>query len=214
MESSLQGELACGPLIEVLHRSCSSLNRKSSAFPSAGFAQARNSELKSLPGPAILLNIVNSLLSGSFLIKFSSLSARTKTEELTAGSDEKAQRSPAGDRTRGLANFSRTLWPLSFDRGFDPRWGCAVFFRLIRLSSIFVGAEREENLILNLTYSICFLYVSSFKKTKKKNFRPSKIQANQATVVKSSYLAIFCSSNTPAVCFFLLQKLTLLLWTT
>ena len=54
----------------------------------------------------------------------SSLSAPTKIEELTAGSDEKTQRSPAGNRTQGLANSSRT----------DP----AVS------SSIFVGAEREE----------------------------------------------------------------------
>ena len=43
------------------------------------------------------LQVVNSLLSGSFLIKFSSLSAPTKIEELTAGSDEKTQRSPAGN---------------------------------------------------------------------------------------------------------------------
>ena len=52
---------------------------------------------------------VNSLLSGSFLIKFSSLSAPTKIEELTTGSDEKTQRSPAENRTQGLANSSRKL---------------------------------------------------------------------------------------------------------
>ena len=51
---------------------------------------------------------VNSLLSGSFLIN-SSLSAPTKIEKLTAGSDEKTQRSPAGNRTQDLANSSRTL---------------------------------------------------------------------------------------------------------
>ena len=39
--------------------------------------------------------IVNSLLSGSFQIKFSSLSAPTKIEELTAGSDEKKKNSAA-----------------------------------------------------------------------------------------------------------------------
>ena len=39
------------------------------------------------------------------LIRFSSLSAPTKIEELTARSDEKTQRSPAGDRTQGLAKF-------------------------------------------------------------------------------------------------------------
>ena len=43
------------------------------------------------------------------IIKFSSLSAPTKIEELTAGSDEKTQRSRAGNRTQGLANSSRTL---------------------------------------------------------------------------------------------------------
>ena len=48
-------------------------------------------------------------LVGIILIKFSSLSAPTKIEELTAGSDEKTQRSPAGNRTQGLANSSRTL---------------------------------------------------------------------------------------------------------
>ena len=54
--------------------------------------------------------IVNSLLSGSFLIKFSSLSAPTKIEELTAGSDEKTQRSPAGNRIQGLVKSIRTLY--------------------------------------------------------------------------------------------------------
>ena len=43
-ESSLRGELACGLMIEVLHCSCRWLNRKSSAFPSAGFVR----RLKSL----------------------------------------------------------------------------------------------------------------------------------------------------------------------
>ena len=43
------------------------------------------------------------------LIKFSSLSALTKIEELTAGSDEKTQRSSAGNWTQGLENCSRTL---------------------------------------------------------------------------------------------------------
>ena len=62
--------------------------------------------------------IVNSLLSGSFLIKFSSLSAPTKTEGLTAGSDEK--------KNTALCFSS------------DP----AVS------SSIFVRAEWEENLII------------------------------------------------------------------
>ena len=59
--------------------------------------------------------VVNSFLSGSFLIKFSSLSSPTKIEELTAGSDEKTQPSPAGNRTQGLAKFGRTLKPLSYE---------------------------------------------------------------------------------------------------
>ena len=37
----------------------------------------------------VLFLIENPLLSGSFLVKFFSLSAPTKIEELTAGSDEK-----------------------------------------------------------------------------------------------------------------------------
>ena len=41
--------------------------------------------------------------------QFSSLSAATKIEELTAGSDENTQRNPATDRTQGLVIFSRTL---------------------------------------------------------------------------------------------------------
>ena len=40
----------------------------------------------------VINSFVDVLLSGSSLIKFSSLSAPTKTEELTAGSDEKTQR--------------------------------------------------------------------------------------------------------------------------
>ena len=39
LRCSLSGQLACGPLFEVLHRSCSWLNRKSSALPSVGFVR-------------------------------------------------------------------------------------------------------------------------------------------------------------------------------
>ena len=56
-----------------------------------------------------VLEIIHLLLSGSFLIKFSSLSAPKKIEELTAGSDGKTQHRPAGNRTQSLANSSRTL---------------------------------------------------------------------------------------------------------
>ena len=45
----------------------------------------------------------------TFFLINSSLSAPTKIEELTAGSEEKTQRSPAGNRTQDLANSSRTL---------------------------------------------------------------------------------------------------------
>ena len=39
LSRELWGELACGPLFEVLHRSCSWLNLRSSALPSAGFVR-------------------------------------------------------------------------------------------------------------------------------------------------------------------------------
>ena len=47
-------------------------------------------------------------LVGIIPIKFSSLSAPTKIEELTVGSDEKTQRSPAGNRTQGLAKVENS----------------------------------------------------------------------------------------------------------
>ena len=64
-------------------------------------------------------------LVGIIPIKFSSLSAPTKIEELTAGSDEKTQRS----------------------LGFDSRRGCAVFFRLIRLSVLLSLSVLKEKRI-------------------------------------------------------------------
>ena len=85
--------------------------------------------------------IVNSLLSGSFLIKSSSLSAPTKIEELTAESDKKTQRSPAGNRTQGLANSSLRPW-VRFPAGLR----CVFSSDPAVSSSIFVGAEREEDL--------------------------------------------------------------------
>ena len=54
-ESSLRGELPCASLIEVLHCSCSWLNRKSSQ--SGLRAQAWKSEQTSSPGLATLLNM-------------------------------------------------------------------------------------------------------------------------------------------------------------
>ena len=70
--------------------------------------------------------LVNSLLSGSFLTKFSSLSAPTKIEKLTAGPDEKKHSAaPPGIEPRVLR-------------------GCAVFFSSDPAvsSSIFVRAEK------------------------------------------------------------------------
>ena len=90
------------------------------------FRQKKKSKEKKL--------IVNSLLSGSFLIKVSSLSAPTKIEELTAGSDEKTQRSPAGIRAQGLAISSGTHWPLqlSYELRVNSRFfvwsGCQFFY--------------------------------------------------------------------------------------
>ena len=76
-------------------------------------------------------------LVGKFLSKFSSLSAPTKIEELTAGSDEKkTQRSPAGNRTH--------------DPGFDSRRGCAVFYLCRRWE------RREFDLPTLLCLCLCF----------------------------------------------------------
>ena len=52
---------------------------------------------------------ISAIVQNMERLKFSSLSAPTKIEELTAGSDEKTQRSPAGNRTQDLANSSHTL---------------------------------------------------------------------------------------------------------
>ena len=95
-------------------------------------------------------SIVNSLLSGSFLIKFSSLSATTKIEELTAGSDEKTQRSPPGIEPRVLQILvARSDHTLS-----DP----AVS------SSIFVGAEREEKQFTHAAVHVCVCVCVYYRK--------------------------------------------------
>ena len=68
---------------------------------------------RSIPAsPEMLWHTIHKRL---LIIKFSPLSAPTKIEELTARSDEKTQRSPAGNRTQGLANSSRTLYPRSYE---------------------------------------------------------------------------------------------------
>ena len=54
-------------------------------------------------------------------IKFSSLSAPTKIEELTAGSDEKTQRSPAGNRHL-VAEKELTAWWKSKSHTQFPLW--------------------------------------------------------------------------------------------
>ena len=87
----------------------------------------------------IVWGFVNSLLSGSFLIKFSSLSAPTKIEELTAGSDENV--------AQWLERATRIRKTLGSIPG-----GAALFFFFSSdpavSSSIFVGAERVDNLIV------------------------------------------------------------------
>ena len=85
-----------------------------------------------------LLCIIESFFKNILKLINSSLSAPSKIEELTAGLDEKTQRSPAGNRTQGLANSGRT----------DPAVN----------SSIFVGAEREE-LICNDPDKSEFTYI-------------------------------------------------------
>ena len=116
--------------------------RRDSRLLDRSHAPARTRAIAhALSGPTSISN-VNSLLSGSFLIKFSSLSAPTKIEELTAGSDEKTQRSPAGNRTQGLANSSRKQ-----DPGFVSRRGCAMFLRLIRRSFLLSLSELKEKRI-------------------------------------------------------------------
>ena len=80
-----------------------------------------------------LLLIVNSLLSGSFLSKFYSLSAPTSSR--------------CGFVAQWLERSTRILQ----DPGFDSRQGCAVFFRLIRLSVLLSLSELKENRIWYFT---------------------------------------------------------------
>ena len=107
---------------------------------------------------------VNLLLPGSFLIKFSSLSAPTKIEEPTAGSDEKKRKHGAARResnpgsceflwhalTTELRSHEARPW-VRFPAGLRR-----VFSSDLAVSpSIFVRAEREENLI-NSSSVLCF----------------------------------------------------------
>ena len=92
------------------------------------------------------------VLPGSFLIKFSSLSAPTKIEDLTAGSDEKTQRRPTGDRTQGLASSDWLERATGIRKilGLIPGGPALCFLSAHAVSySTLVGAEREENLIRN-----------------------------------------------------------------
>ena len=75
----------------------------------------------------IIIWNVNALLLGSFLIKFSSRSAPTKIDELTAGSDEKHSAAPPGIEPRVL----RILVTRS-NRGFFFVWSGCQFFYLCR----------------------------------------------------------------------------------
>ena len=77
----------------------------------------------------------------------------TKIEELTAGSDEKTQRSPAGDRTRVLQMLVTRLWPLSYEvtaafrrLWFDPRCRTVLcFFRLIQQSVLLSSSKSTPS---------------------------------------------------------------------
>ena len=74
-----------------------------------------------------------------FLIKFSSHSAPTRIEELTAGSDEKHSAAPPGIEPRVLRILVARY----------NHWATKPQRELRVNSSIFVGAEREESLIRN-----------------------------------------------------------------
>ena len=87
----------------------------------------------------------NSLRSWSFLIKFT-FSDKDR-RELTVGSDEKTQRSPAGIKP-GSSDCRFKDPGLISGGGGGGGGGCAVLFRLIQLSVLlFLLEKREENLI-------------------------------------------------------------------
>ena len=90
-----------------------------------------------------LLNIVNSLLSGSFLIN-SSLSAPTKIEELTAGSDEKNTAQPHSSRCGFVAQWLERATRFRKILGSIPGGAELCFFRLIRLSVLLSLSELKE----------------------------------------------------------------------
>ena len=94
---------------------------------------------------------VNSLLSGSFLIN-SSLSAPTKIEELTAGSDEKNTAQPRRE-SNPATRFRKTL-------GSIPGGAALCFFRLIRLSVLLSLSELKEKSWLK-----CFILITFFQHT-------------------------------------------------
>ena len=68
-------------------------------------------------------------------IVFSFSRSPTKIGEMTAESDEKTQRSPAVNQTLGLANSSRTLYPLSYE-------ATLFFVRMSVLLSLLEGKEK------------------------------------------------------------------------
>ena len=85
-------------------------------------------------------------LVGIIPIKFSSLSAPTKIEELAAGSDEKTQRSPAGN-CGFVAQWLERATRIRKTLGSIPGGGCAVFFRLIRLPVLLSLSVLKEKRI-------------------------------------------------------------------
>ena len=121
-----------------------------------------NSLLRSIPGLKCIVKR-SKFISFSFhfiylyriveknivLIKFSSLSAPTKIE-LTAGSDEKTQLGESREFTRSSRCGFVAQWleraTSTQDLGFDSRRGCAVFFRLIRLSVLSLSVLKEKRI--------------------------------------------------------------------
>ena len=81
-----------------------------------------------------ILEFENSLLPGSFLIKFSFLfsNKERRTDGWITRKKKKTQHSPTGDLTRVFRLPVRSSA------------SCAVFFHLIQLSSIFLGEKGRE----------------------------------------------------------------------
>ena len=138
--------------------------------PSAWAVFKRKKRVSHNDSQFILFKFVNSLLSGSFLIKFSSLSAPTNyawTDLNPASFVGRCVLEDKGNPGQLVVEKELTAWwksrihtqfPLwlrssvvracnynSQDPGFDSRRGCTVFFRLIWLSVLLSLSELKEN---------------------------------------------------------------------